>query len=119
MNSGLPGLSTIHANSAHDAVTKLCTLPLLAGENISSAFVVPTVAACIDLVVHCRKDPDGHRYVGEILGLGRRVENGAIETTTLFETLDGVLQLAPAADLAHPKLVDAGIDVAELGRAVA
>ncbi len=118
LNSGLPGLSTIHANSAHDAVTKLCTLPLLAGENISSAFVVPTVAACIDLVVHCRRDPDGRRYVGEILGLGRRVENGAIETTTLFEAVDGVLQLMPAADLAHPKLIDAGIDVAALGRAV-
>ena len=119
LNSGLPGLSTIHANSAHDAVTKLCTLPLLAGENISSAFVVPTVAACIDLVVHCRRDASGRRYVGEILGLGRRVENGAIETTTLFEAVDGVLQLQPAADLAHQKLLDAGIDVAELGRAVA
>ncbi|GAA3681856.1 ATPase, T2SS/T4P/T4SS family [Arthrobacter ginkgonis] len=37
LNSGLPGLCTIHANSAHDAVTKICTLPLLAGENISSS----------------------------------------------------------------------------------
>jgi len=33
LNSGLPGLASIHANSARDAVTKLCTLPLLAGEN--------------------------------------------------------------------------------------
>ncbi|ELT45517.1 Flp pilus assembly protein, ATPase CpaF [Arthrobacter nitrophenolicus] len=41
LNSGLPGMCTVHANSAHDAVTKICTLPLLAGENISSAFVVP------------------------------------------------------------------------------
>lgn len=32
LNSGLPGLASIHANSARDAVTKLCTLPLLAGE---------------------------------------------------------------------------------------
>jgi hypothetical protein len=33
-------MSSIHANSAREAVTKLCTLPLLAGENISglSAF---------------------------------------------------------------------------------
>ncbi len=77
------------------------------------------MAACIDLVVHCRRDASGRRYVGEILGLGRRVENGAIETTTLFEAVDGVLQLQPAADLAHQKLLDAGIDVAELGRAVA
>lgn len=119
LNSGLPGLCTLHANSAHDAINKLCTLPLLAGENISSQFVVPTVAACIDLVVHCRKDADGRRYVREVLGLGRRVENGAIETTSIFEASDGVLELQPAADLAHPKLIDAGIDVAALGRAVA
>lgn len=119
LNSGLPGLSTIHANSAHDALTKICTLPLLAGENISPNFVIPTVAACIDLVVHCRRDSAGKRFVGEIMALGRRVENGAIETTTLFEHVEGVLELQPAADLAHPKLLDAGIDVAELGRLVA
>ncbi|NKG22173.1 CpaF family protein [Paeniglutamicibacter terrestris] len=119
LNSGLPGLSTIHANSAHDAVTKICTLPLLAGENISAAFVVPTVAACIDLVVHCRRDATGRRFVGQIMALGRRVENGAIETTILFDQSDGTLRLQPAADLAHQKLIDAGIDIAELGRLVA
>jgi pilus assembly protein CpaF len=70
-------------------------------------------------VVHCRRDAAGRRFVGEIMALGRRVENGAIETTTLFEHLDGQLTLAPTADLAHQKLIDAGIDVAELGRIVA
>ena len=54
LNSGMPGMCTIHANSAHDAITKLCTLPLLAGETLGS-FVVPTVASCIDLVVHCSR----------------------------------------------------------------
>ena len=33
LNAGLPGLATIHANSAREALVKLCTLPLLAGEN--------------------------------------------------------------------------------------
>src|SRR5699024_5120948 len=59
LNSGLPGLASIHANSARDAVTKLCTLPLLAGENVSSRFVVPTVASSIDLVVHLDMFSDG------------------------------------------------------------
>ena len=84
MNSGLPGMSTVHANSAHDALTKLCTLPLLAGENITSDFVVPTVASCLDLVVHCVRTPQGNRYVSEILAIGSRVEAGTIETTTVF-----------------------------------
>ncbi|MGI9157062.1 MAG: hypothetical protein ACR2FG_10550, partial [Marmoricola sp.] len=40
LNSGLPGMATIHANSAREALVKLCTLPLLAGENMErlSAF---------------------------------------------------------------------------------
>jgi pilus assembly protein CpaF len=66
LNSGLPGLCTIHANSAGDAIAKLCTLPLLAGSNITSQFVNPTVGACIDLVVHCRMLPNGKRTVEEI-----------------------------------------------------
>jgi pilus assembly protein CpaF len=66
LNSGLPGLCTIHANSATDALLKLSTLPLLAGQNISAAFVQPTIASCIDLVVHCRLSPDGSRSVSEI-----------------------------------------------------
>ncbi len=37
LNSGLPGLATIHANSARDAVVKLCTLPLLAGRTSPAA----------------------------------------------------------------------------------
>lgn len=66
LNSGLPGLCTIHANSAKDAVQKLCTLPLLAGSNISAEFVNPTVGSCIDFVVHCHMLPSGIRRVQEI-----------------------------------------------------
>jgi pilus assembly protein CpaF len=66
LNSGLPGLCTIHANSAAEAVQKLCTLPLLAGSNISADFVKATVGACIDIVVHCEMQADGKRKVREI-----------------------------------------------------
>ena len=51
LNSGLPGMGTLHANSARDAISKLQTLPLLAGENISHKFIAPVVASAIDLVV--------------------------------------------------------------------
>jgi pilus assembly protein CpaF len=66
MNSGLPGICTIHANSAAEAIEKLCTLPLLAGANIVAEFVERTVANCIDLVIHCAKDQSGSRTVAEI-----------------------------------------------------
>jgi pilus assembly protein CpaF len=51
LNSGVPGMCTIHANSAREAMVKMCTLPLLAGENVGSRFVVPTVASSVDVVV--------------------------------------------------------------------
>ena len=61
LNAGVPGMCTIHANSAREALTKLCTLPLLAGENVSDRFVVPTVASAVDLVVHLDLDAGGRR----------------------------------------------------------
>lgn len=114
LNSGLPGMCTVHANSAPDAVTKICTLPLLAGDNISSAFVVPTVASCIDLVVHCSRHADGRRQVTEVLSLGRRVENGIIESSTVFAMQDGRLQPRTHSMPPAEKFARAGFDVATL-----
>ena len=120
LNSGLPGLASIHANSARDAVTKLCTLPLLAGENVSSRFVVPTVASSIDLVVHLDMFSDGRRRVREIVGLSGRVEDEVIEVSDVFSLQGDRL----ARGDGHPPHADrfarAGHDLsALLGRAAA
>jgi pilus assembly protein CpaF len=84
MNSGMPAMATVHANSAREAVTKLCTLPLLAGANIAADFVVPTVAGCVDLVIHVATRQDGSRRVQEIVGLPGRSEDGVIEIADIF-----------------------------------
>ena len=84
LNSGLPGMATIHANSAREALVKLCTLPLLAGENISARFVVPTVAASVDIVVHVAIEPGGKRRVREIVAVPGRVEADVIDTSRLY-----------------------------------
>jgi pilus assembly protein CpaF len=86
LNSGLPGMCSIHANSAREAIVKLCTLPLLAGENVGHGFVVPTVASCIDIVVHTGKDGEGHRRVREIVAVPGRVEGDVVEVADLFVT---------------------------------
>ncbi|PQZ83052.1 pilus assembly protein CpaF, partial [Arthrobacter sp. MYb222] len=114
LNSGIAGLCTLHANSARDAITKICTLPLLAGPNITSDFTIKTVAACIDLVVHCVRSPQGHRYVNEILSVRNRVEEGQIESSTLFERQADRLLPARGADWSHEKFDVAGINIAEL-----
>lgn len=120
LNSGLPGMASIHANSARDAVTKLCTLPLLAGENVSSSFVVPTVASCIDIVVHLDILPSGARRVREIVGLPGRVEEGVVEISDLFH-LRGDRLVRGDGFAPHPERFErAGHDLpALLGRVAA
>lgn len=83
LNSGLPGLCTIHSNSAADAISKLCTLPLLAGANITSEFVIPTVGNCIDLVVHCRMLSTGKRIVEEIATVSFNSKSSAIDVVSV------------------------------------
>lgn len=84
LNSGLPGMGTLHANSARDAITKLQTLPLLAGENISHKFIAPTVASAIDLVVQVSLAIDGSRKLIEIVRVTGRYENDRAEVETLW-----------------------------------
>lgn len=118
LNSGLPGMASLHANSARDAVVKLCTLPLLAGENVSAAFVVPTVASCIDLVVHLDILPGGARRVREIVALPGRVEEGVVEIADLFH-LEGERLVRGDGFPPHPeRFARAGCDLTRLlGRA--
>ena len=84
LNSGMPGMCSVHANSAHEAVVKLCTLPLLAGPNVTSGFVVPTVAGAIDVVVHVATDAQGRRRVREVVELTGVSHDGGVETTSLY-----------------------------------
>ncbi|TXK19785.1 CpaF family protein [Homoserinibacter sp. GY 40078] len=91
LNSGVPGMCSIHAGSAPDALMKLCTLPLLAGRNIDSAFVTPTVAATVDLVVFLERGRSGERAVAEIIAPTGRIADGSVEAVTLFERVDGEL----------------------------
>ena len=79
LNTGVPGMASIHANTAKDALAKLAALPLLAGRNIDSSFVLPAIAAGVDLVVHCSRDADGRRRVSEIAATTGRIVGGAIE----------------------------------------
>lgn len=84
LNSGLPGMGTIHANSARDAIMKLQTLPLLAGSNISHSFTVQTVASAIDLVIQISLGIDGSRRVVEVSALTGRSENLYVEMEELY-----------------------------------
>ncbi len=111
LNAGLPGLATLHANSAREALVKLCTLPLLAGENISARFVVPTVASSVDLVVHLGLDSSGVRRVNEIVAVPGRVEHDIVETEPVFERRSGDLVHTGGMPTRLESFERAGIDV--------
>ena len=84
LNSGIPGMATIHANSAREAIRKLQTLPLLAGENITQDFLTPTVYSAIDFVIHVERDVSGERRIREVSKVNKRAENSFIEIETEF-----------------------------------
>ncbi|CAN5211142.1 ATPase, T2SS/T4P/T4SS family [soil metagenome] len=120
LNSGLPGMCSIHANSARDALAKLCTLPLLAGRNIDSSFVVPTVAASVDMVVHCELARNGQRRITEILAPSGVVTGGTIvEASLIFALQRGVLTATGSYPGRSGKFDAAGFDLASILAGVA
>jgi pilus assembly protein CpaF len=114
LNSGLPGMSSIHANNARDALAKLSTLPLLAGRNIDSGFVVPTVAGCIDVVVHCELSRHGKRRVVEIVTPTGRIVGSNIDVATIFALDAGTLTHTGTLPPRTTKFEAAGFDPADV-----
>jgi pilus assembly protein CpaF len=116
LNSGLPGMTSIHANSAQEALTKLATLPLLAGENVRHSFVLPTVASSIDLIVHLDQTM-GRRVTAQILGVTGRLEGEQIETVSLWERSGDLLRWTGHQPPRAGRFSRAGIDLRQLLRA--
>ena len=114
LNSGVPGMGTVHANSAREAITKMCTLPLLAGENIGSGFVVPTVAGSIDLVVHVAADHHGRRTVREVVAVPGHVEGHVVAMEPVFVQRQGRLVRADGFPSHVDRFEAVGIDVRRL-----
>lgn len=110
LNAGLPGLSSIHANGALEALAKLATLPLLAGRNIDAAFILPAVASCVDVVVHCELLRDGQRRVREIHTPSGAVVGGRVETVAVFDTRAGMLSPTGKPPARLDKFAAAGLD---------
>ena len=102
LNSGLPGMGTLHANSPRDAIVKLQTLPLLAGENISHKFIAPTVASAIDLIVHTTLDVNGTRRISEVASVTGRYENDRAEIEMLWKW-DGAQYQRGVGSLPNPE----------------
>ena len=109
MLSGHSGsLSTVHANSARDAVVRLETLSLMSDVDIPIYVARAQVASAIDLVVQlARFTQDGSRRVTRITEILRLSEDTQYQFQDLFasrfrgktETGDLIVSLDPTGDL--------------------
>jgi pilus assembly protein CpaF len=70
MNTGHGGtLTTLHAKSAWDALSRLSNLALSARPNINHSFIRSETAEAIDFVLYCEREQSGRRRVRELIGV--------------------------------------------------
>ncbi len=85
MNTGHAGsLSTLHANTPRDAMTRLETMVLMAGIEFPMAAIRQQIAGAVDMVVQIGRLRDGSRRITSICEVGR-VRSEEIEVIPVFE----------------------------------
>jgi pilus assembly protein CpaF len=68
MNTGHGGtLSTLHADSALDALDRLADMALSARTNLDQAFVRSQTGKAVDFVLHCERASTGRRRIRELI----------------------------------------------------
>jgi pilus assembly protein CpaF len=84
MNTGHEGsMTTLHANSAHDAVARLESMLAMAWPGLAERTIRGWIAAAIDVVVHCERLAGGRRVVGDIAALDL-TSTGSLVATPIF-----------------------------------
>jgi pilus assembly protein CpaF len=90
MNTGHEGsLTTVHANSPEDALSRLETLASMSDLDIPFQAVQEQVNNAIDVIVQLDRGPDGSRRVSNVVSLeSRRREDYLLHTVSVFEASD-------------------------------
>jgi pilus assembly protein CpaF len=84
MNTGHEGsLTTIHANTPRDALSRLETLVLTAGIDLPLRAIREQIASAFDLIVHLSRDVDGGRRVSHVTEV-LRMESDVVALQDLF-----------------------------------
>ena len=85
MNTGHDGsISTIHANSARDALSRLETMMLMAGITLPERALREQVASALDVIVQLTRLSDGSRKLVELTEV-TGMEGPTITTQTIFK----------------------------------
>jgi pilus assembly protein CpaF len=84
MNTGHDGsLTTVHANSPRDVISRLEVMTLLAGLEIPVSAIREQVASAVDVIVQQMRLADGSRRITSIVEV-TGVENGTVQLLELF-----------------------------------
>ncbi len=119
MNTGHDGsISTGHANSAEDMVSRLETMVLQGAAGLPLEAIRQQIASAVDIIIHLSRMRDGSRKTVAISEVKELAENGRIVLNPLFRFIDedpashkvrGHLQRTDN-EMAHPdKFLNAGI----------
>jgi pilus assembly protein CpaF len=86
MNTGHGGtLSTLHADSAADALERLADMALSARTNLNQQFIRSQTGKAVDFVLYCERDSMGKRRVRELITVkGYSHAEQSFETEELF-----------------------------------
>ena len=85
MNTGHEGsLSTLHANTPRDALSRLETMVMMSGLELPVRAIREQIASALDLVVHLTRLRDGTRRITEISEING-MEGDTITLSTLFQ----------------------------------
>jgi len=97
MNTGHDGsLSTIHANTARDALARVETMVLMAGYDLPVRAIREQVSSALDAIIHLERLEDGSRRVTSITEV-QRMESDVVTMQDLFKfqvdevTADGTI----------------------------
>jgi pilus assembly protein CpaF len=98
MNTGHRGsMTTIHSNTAEDAISRLETMVLM-GSDIPLTAVRRQIASAIQMIVHTERLPSGQRLVAQITEvMGLHPITGVVETRDIMRlsNLGGDARLHP------------------------
>jgi pilus assembly protein CpaF len=85
LTSGHGGsLSTLHANSARDALSRLETMALMAGVDLPVAALRPQVVSAIQCIIQLNRLQDGRRVVNEIAEVCPLTADGSYRVQPVF-----------------------------------
>ena len=111
MNTGHNGsMSTVHANSARDALSRIDNMILMASANLPMLAIRGQIASALDLVVQTERMRDGVRRITEVVEVVG-MEGDVITLTELFtyrftrQSADGHLEGAFVSRAVRPRFM--------------